>query len=107
LLYINNFDFTVAAGHIQYLAPLFIVHGALLVVPATACSDWPALADWLLKIRCTLKNEDPLIADENHVVRQRSTVLREEPGIPSEPFIQHLAPEDPLCAERSVVRCEF
>jgi len=40
------------------------------VVLAAACSDWP------LKIRCTLKNKNPLIADENNVVRQRATVLR-------------------------------
>ena len=32
-----------------------------------------------------------LIADKDNVVRQRSAVHR-EPGIPSEPLIQHLAP---------------
>jgi hypothetical protein len=32
--------------------------------------------DWLLKIRCTLKNKDPLVADEDNLVRQRSAVLR-------------------------------
>jgi hypothetical protein len=30
------------------------------------------------KSSCTLKNEDPLIAAEGYVVRQRSTVLRED-----------------------------
>jgi len=31
-----------------------------------------------LERRCTLKSEDPLIAAEGYVVRQRSTVLRED-----------------------------
>jgi len=35
--------------------------------------------DLALKNRCTLKSKDPLIADENNVLRQRSAVLREEP----------------------------
>jgi hypothetical protein len=34
--------------------------------------------DLALKIRYTLKNKDPLNADEDNVVRQRSTVYREE-----------------------------
>ena len=34
--------------------------------------------DLALKIRCVLKNENPLIADEDNVVRQRSAVHREE-----------------------------
>jgi len=34
---------------------------SMVFVCPTKC-DWPALADWLLKIRCTLMNMNPLIA---------------------------------------------
>jgi len=43
-------------------------YGVLMVFLATACSDWPRQRrNWPLKIRCALKNMNPLIACKSSV----------------------------------------
>ena len=44
----------------------------------TLSSRSAPVRDLALRNRCTLKIKDPLIAAEGYVVRQRSTVLRED-----------------------------
>ncbi len=58
--------------------PLFAAEKKSLVTRPRARTRPSKSSCKLSKSRCSLKSKNPLVADENHVVRQRSAVHREE-----------------------------